>query len=349
MMLSRKNERLPIWVIILFCSLLVATNFLVQWQLHFYWFTVTVGLFVYPFLFLLTDFTSEIFGRKKSKQLVFIGLVFSIIPSIFISTFQIVAGSLLAYLAAQLFNIHNFLWIKEKTNNKYLWLRSSISNTIALLIDTVIFSTVAFYGVLDNKTILSIIYTEYPIKLIYAFFNVIPLYILIKLYKKMNANKEFIPYTWNQMDFLHRKIADAIKKDIFNPDYIVGISRCGLVPATHLAYLLEIDNVLTIKARTTSNDEILTIKDSEPIIELLFDSKCVFSSKVLLVDAVMASGTTFQLCVESLVKCNPQIIKTAVVIDWYNSPYKIRDNKTRPKIDYVGEIANKWPDFPWEH
>lgn len=174
---------LPISLVVIFCLLLVATNYLVQWQLHFYKFTVTIGLFVYPILFLLTDFTSEIFGRKNSRRLVFIGLVFSIIPSVFISTFQIIIGSLLAYLFAQLMDIYSFLWIKGYTNGKYLWLRSSLSTAISLLADTFIFTTIAFYGVLDNNTIISIMYTEYPVKLAYAFFNILPLYYLVNKYK----------------------------------------------------------------------------------------------------------------------------------------------------------------------
>ena len=80
-------------------------------------------------------------------------------------------------------DIYSYLWIKDYTNGKYLWLRSSLSTAISLLADTFIFTTIAFYGVLDNKTIISIMYTEYPVKLAYAFFNIIPLYYLVNKYK----------------------------------------------------------------------------------------------------------------------------------------------------------------------
>lgn len=184
MLRNKIFKNLPISTVIIFCSFLIATNFLVQWQIHFYNFTLTVGLFVYPILFLLTDYTTEIYGRSNSKRLAMLGLIFSIIPSIFISTFQIILGSLLAYLVAQLMDIYSFLWIKDYTHGKYLWLRSSMSTAVSLLADTFIFSFVAFYGVLDNKTIISIMYTEYPIKLAYAFLNVIPLYYFVNKYRR---------------------------------------------------------------------------------------------------------------------------------------------------------------------
>lgn len=165
----------------------------------------------------------------------------------------------------------------------------------------------------------------------------------------MENNDNYIKYSWEQMEILLRKIANDIKQSDYKPDHIIGISRCGLVPATHFAYLLNIDSILTIRARTTPNDSILTKKNIEPIIEFLFPHNLLTCSNILLVDTVMASGTTIDLCLKKIRMFNPTEVRTAIIIDWPNSPYKIKKNVNRPRVDYIGGEVNKWPDFPWEH
>lgn len=175
-----KKNNPPIFIILIFSLLLILTNFLVQWQIKIWNIVVTVGLLVYPLTFLVTDFVNEIHGKKVSRNLVFIALVFSIIPSVFISTLQITIASLLAYLTAQIHDIWSFNWWKEKTNGRFLWLRNNASTIVSQLLDTIIFATVAFYGVLPFEIILSIIISEYFLKLMYAIGDTIPLYWLVK-------------------------------------------------------------------------------------------------------------------------------------------------------------------------
>ncbi len=179
----------PIALVFIFCLILVATNFLVQWQVNFWKITITVGLLVYPLTFLITDYVSEIYGKKACKQMVWIGLLFTFIPSVLLSTLQITIGSLLAYIIAQSHDIWAFHWWKKKTNGRFLWLRNNASTFISQLLDTVIFSTVAFYGVLENQTIFQIMYSEYPIKLLYALIDTAPLYLFVSLYRKSANTK----------------------------------------------------------------------------------------------------------------------------------------------------------------
>lgn len=154
-------------------------------------------------------------------------------------------------------------------------------------------------------------------------------------------------YSWGQSEYLVRKLVDQIKKSNFKPNFIIGISRCGMVPAVHIAYLLEMDNLLTIKARTTPNDTILPEKNIEPCIELLFSNKKISGANLLLVDSAIASGTTMSLCLEKLSLLKIKEVRTAVLVDWPESPYKLKEKK-RPVMDYVGKIIDKWPNFPWE-
>lgn len=177
---DRNSSTAPLSLAILMAGLMLATNIAVQWQLKIGPVVVTYGLFIYPLTFLVTDYTSEIFGKRASTRLVWIGFFASLPPSLLLSTLQICIGSLLAYLVAQLHDVWAFHWLKRKTRGRFLWLRNNASTMVSQLIDTALFATVAFYGVLDNKTILSIILSEYPLKLAYAAFDTVPLYMLVR-------------------------------------------------------------------------------------------------------------------------------------------------------------------------
>jgi hypoxanthine phosphoribosyltransferase len=153
--------------------------------------------------------------------------------------------------------------------------------------------------------------------------------------------------TWEEMDHLHREIAEQIKNEKFMPEIIIGILRCGMIPATHLAYLLGINSLSTIFVRTTPNDEILVKKNCVPEVFKTTLPEFIKGKKILLIDTVMASGTTMNLAIEAILDDQVADLKTAVIVDWPNSPYELKSGK-RPTIDFIGTTVDKWPSFPWE-
>lgn len=162
------------------------------------------------------------------------------------------------------------------------------------------------------------------------------------------SEKKIIEFSWKQMDKIHRKISEQIKKDDFSVDVIVGILRCGMVSAVHIAYILNVDTVRSLEIRTTNDDEILTNKKVKPDINKDVNRENIEENNILLVDTVMASGTTIRLGNKLIKEKKPNQVKTAVIVDWENSPYENKDI-IRPKPEYIGAKVNKWPDFPWEN
>lgn len=72
-----------------------------------------------------------------------LSVVFGYVP-------RIVAGSFMAYLISQLFDVWFFHRVREMTQGRLLWLRNIVSTTISQGIDTFVFLMIAFYGVLPN-------------------------------------------------------------------------------------------------------------------------------------------------------------------------------------------------------
>lgn len=56
-----------------------------------------------------------------------------------------------------------------------------------MIIDSFIFCYIAFYGVMTNDEVLSIIFVQVTIKMFFAFFNVLPAYGARSLFKRFVA------------------------------------------------------------------------------------------------------------------------------------------------------------------
>ena len=171
-----------------FSGLIVTAQVLANKTVMFAGYTVPAAVIVYGTSFLLTDVLCEFYGKDKAKQAVWSGFIASILLVIGIqiaiswesapfwegqeafvatlgTTWRIVAASLAAYLVSQNWDVHVFSRIKEKTGEKHLWLRNIGSTFTSQLIDTVIFISIAFYGVMP---IIPLIIGQYIVKLIIA-------------------------------------------------------------------------------------------------------------------------------------------------------------------------------------
>jgi uncharacterized integral membrane protein (TIGR00697 family) len=81
---------------------------------------------------------------------------------------RFVAGSLIAYYISQSFDVWAFHKIKQFTGEKWLWLRNNLSTMSSQILDTLIYSLVAWWGVVDLRTALEIGAVKYVFKLIIA-------------------------------------------------------------------------------------------------------------------------------------------------------------------------------------
>lgn len=155
---------------------------------------MSLGILPWPIVFLTTDLINEYFGKSGVRKLTFLTtilitytfiiLFFAVkIPSSAISSIStdnfkivfgqsqlIIIGSIVAFIVSQLLDATIFQYVKEKTGNKHIWLRSTGSTVFSQLIDTFIVLGIAFYlpGIMDFKTYILSGFTGYSIKLLVA-------------------------------------------------------------------------------------------------------------------------------------------------------------------------------------
>ncbi len=169
-------------------------------------------VFIYAFSFLITDIISEIYGKKIANVLIWVGffavtiavVIFQIAirapgasffqsqeayETVFGLTWRLLLGGLIAYLVSQFNDVWLFHRLKELTRGRHLWLRNNVSTLVSQLIDTIIFITIAFYGVVPELH--KLIAGQYIIKVVIAILDTPIAYITIGFLKKqMDINNE---------------------------------------------------------------------------------------------------------------------------------------------------------------
>ncbi|MDO5845552.1 MAG: queuosine precursor transporter [Methanocorpusculum sp.] len=166
---------------------LVISNVIASKIIQIGWIEIPAAVIAYPITFLCTDIVSEIWGKKEAQFLVRLGFVvqvFSLVlimlavflpPASYMQEFQgsfadvlgsnwrFVVASMAAYLAAQSFDVWIFHRVKARFQPK--WMRNG-TTVVSQLIDTAIFITVAFAGVVPNLLVL--IFSQYLVKVLFA-------------------------------------------------------------------------------------------------------------------------------------------------------------------------------------
>ncbi|GAB3409997.1 queuosine precursor transporter [Haloparvum alkalitolerans] len=164
----------------------------------------------YALTFFASDCYAELYGRRAAQVMVnvafamnfvVLALVWSTLAAPaanpeFADTFaaalapatNIVAGSLLAYVVSQNWDVVVFHAIRERTDGDYLWLRNVASTASSQAIDTVIFVGVAFvaapalFGIGDappTAVVVGLVVGQYLLKLLIALVDTPFVYLVV--------------------------------------------------------------------------------------------------------------------------------------------------------------------------
>jgi uncharacterized integral membrane protein (TIGR00697 family) len=160
-------------------------------------FVTIVGILPWPVVFLLTDLLNEFYGYKVVRKLswitailiaycfLIVGLSMNIpaveIPGsnlsddaafnkVFGQAQMVIVGSICAFLVSQILDASLFSWIKSKTGERFIWLRSTGSTLISQLIDSYIVLYIGFVlpGTLSFNDFMTIAPTNYVLKILIA-------------------------------------------------------------------------------------------------------------------------------------------------------------------------------------
>lgn len=179
-------------------------------------FVNSIGLILWPFIFVLTDVLNEYYGKEVVKRLSFItvGLIGYVFVILFIATrvkavdfspatdaafsnifgqgMYMIIASIIAFITSQLIDSFVFWLIRKHTGSKMMWLRSTGSTLVSQVVDTFLIQFIAFVipGVWSISEFMKNAAFGYALKMILAICLIPLIYLLHKLLDNYFGEKE---------------------------------------------------------------------------------------------------------------------------------------------------------------
>jgi len=174
----------------------------------------TLGNIMFASTYLVTDILSENHSKKDAAKAVYIGTFTAVamlvitqywflytpsgndwampsVKTLFAQTPRLMLASFLGYIISQRLDVwlyHKWWAITSKksgSSRAYLWIRNNGSTLISQMINTVIFNVIAFAGLYDTNTLITIVLSTY---VIYVFTSLIdtPIVYIARALKEKN-------------------------------------------------------------------------------------------------------------------------------------------------------------------
>jgi len=202
----------------LYCWVVIATitaNIEVMILVHAFGMDQTLGNVMFASTFLTTDIISETVGKKEAKKGVMIGvasaLVFLVVSQswllyapaaedtmmpamkeVFSNTPRILIAGFVTYAIVQFFDVwlYHKLWdatvIRLGNQRRLLWFRNTFSTLTSQLLNTVLFTFGAFWGVYEWPVLLDIMLASYAIFIVTSIADTPFIYIARRLKPQTN-------------------------------------------------------------------------------------------------------------------------------------------------------------------
>lgn len=145
------------------------------------------GAFLFPLVYIVGDVLTEVYGFKAARRVIFVSFGMAILAALTFWLVQIspaapgwenqaafesilgfvpriVLASVSGFLVGQLLNAWVLAKIKQRTKEKKLWVRLIGSTAVGELADTIVFCTIAFYGIITGSEFINYVVVGYVYK-----------------------------------------------------------------------------------------------------------------------------------------------------------------------------------------
>jgi queuosine precursor transporter len=153
-------------------------------------FTVPAAIVIFPLAYLFGDVLTEVWGYATARLVIWTGFAANVVAVCFVAiavavpsspayadgdayssvlgmTPRIVVASLVAYLCGEFLNSFVLAKLKLATRGRMLWTRTIGSTLVGQGVDTVVFISIAFAGVLPFPVLRTVIRDQWILKVLY--------------------------------------------------------------------------------------------------------------------------------------------------------------------------------------
>lgn len=198
----------------LFTGILILSNILAAKIVQIGPFVFDGGTLLFPLSYIFGDVLTEIYGYRQSRKVIWTGFIsliimvvaiwsVSILPaektwslqaafnSILLQMPRIALASILGYFAGEYSNAVIMSVLKKKTKGNLLWFRTTTSTLVGQLLDSGLFVIIAFLGIYNSETIVTMVFSNYIFKCTIEFIFTPITYIVIRVTKKIEGSEAF--------------------------------------------------------------------------------------------------------------------------------------------------------------
>lgn len=174
----------------LFVTSLIVSNIIAVKLIDVAGMILPAAIAIFPISYILGDVLTEVYGFARARQVIWLGFLCNLFAVIAISIGgllpaagfwggqeaydailgavpRILAASFVAYLVGELVNAYVLARLKVAMEGRHLWVRTISSTLAGQLLDSAIFITIAFAGIMPVEVLLGAIVTQWLVKSAY--------------------------------------------------------------------------------------------------------------------------------------------------------------------------------------
>ncbi len=174
----------------LFVTCLIVSNIIAVKLIDVAGYILPAAIIIFPVSYILGDVLTEVYGYARARQVIWLGFLCNFVAVVAIAIGgvlpaagfwggqeaydtilgyvpRILGASFVAYLVGELVNAYVLARLKVAMEGRHLWVRTIGSTLVGQLLDSAIFVTVAFAGVMPAEVLVGAVITQWLVKSAY--------------------------------------------------------------------------------------------------------------------------------------------------------------------------------------
>jgi uncharacterized integral membrane protein (TIGR00697 family) len=184
----------------LFVTSLIISNIIAVKLVVILGWPLPAAVILFPLAYILGDVLTEVYGYARARQTIWIGFLCNLVAVVAISvggwlpaasfwdaggafgsadaaqvaymaifgfSFRLLIASFLAYLVGEFLNSYILAKLKVRTGGRHLWLRTISSTIVGQAVDSAIFISIAFTGIIPLENMIEAIVSQWIFKVVY--------------------------------------------------------------------------------------------------------------------------------------------------------------------------------------
>jgi queuosine precursor transporter len=201
-------------VVAVFVTCLLIANIIAVKLVTIFGLTVPAAIIIFPISYICGDILTEVYGYRQARQVIWLGFACNLLAVVAIWAGQALPGagfwdaqpayerilgftprlllaSFCAYLVGEFTNSYVLAKMKVWTQGRMLWTRTIGSTVVGEGLDSLIFLSIAFWGIIPAGGLVSAVVTQWLFKVAYEILATPLTYIVVNFLKRQEGLEVF--------------------------------------------------------------------------------------------------------------------------------------------------------------